>query len=348
MALLHGGQLQKIAKKYQIPIDDWLDLSTGIAPLSYPIPEIPLQFWQQLPQKYLALEMAARKYYQCESILVSNGSQSIIKALPGLWLKENPHSKKAYLPARGYKEHAKSWEDAGYQCCFYRQRLPKTTLLCKNSVLVIINPNNPTGQLFSSDTIKRYQQALGKLNGLLIIDEAFIDVVSPTCSMCPYVADSHTIILRSFGKFFGLAGIRIGFLVASQDWHNRFSEHLGPWQVNGPAQYIAQKALSDRHWQYQQKQHLEQLRNKQEALIWHVLGKELVVDINGTNLFLTLSFHQEDMAASFYHLLCQQGIYCRLSDEQETLRFGIALEKDIPRLESVLNKIKTNVMLLPY
>jgi len=345
MALIHGGQLQKVAQQYQIPVNDWLDLSTGIAPLHYPIPEIPLQLWQQLPQTNSSLETAAKHYYQCKNILVSNGSQSIIKALPELWLKENVRSNRVYLPIKGYKEHAQAWENIGFQCCYYQQQLPKITELCKNSVLVIINPNNPTGQLFSSETIKHYQQALAKLKGLLVIDEAFMDVVSPEFSMCPYVADSHTLILRSFGKFFGLAGIRIGFLVSSQNWHNRFFEHLGPWQVNGPAQYIAQKALVDEHWQYQQKQHLERLRNKLEVLIWQVWGDELVVDINGTNLFVTISFHQKNMATLFYHLLCQQGIYCRLADEQDTLRFGIALERDMPRLESALTTVKTSVLL---
>jgi cobalamin biosynthetic protein CobC len=346
MALIHGGQLQQIANKYQIPADNWLDLSTGIAPFSYPIPAIPPALWRQLPQKNEALMQAAKKYYRCEQLLVTNGSQSIIKALPALWHAFNRQSTTVYLPQRGYKEHAHAWETAGYQLHFYQDNLPAIDLLDENSILVIINPNNPTGKVFSRETIMCYQKKIKKLNGLLVVDEAFIDVLNPEDSIASDVNDQHTLVLRSFGKFFGLAGIRIGFLVANSYWCEIFSEHMGPWQVNGPAQFIAEQALADEPWQQIQKRRLKECRQQQQYFLLEIFGPDIITNIGGSDLFLTMSFHQPHWAAKCYHLLCQQGLYVRLSDEQDTLRFGIATEQQSVKLFKICREIKEGILAL--
>lgn len=337
MALIHGGQLQQVAKQYKIPPNDWLDLSTGIAPLSYPIPLIPLSAWQQLPQQSLTLIAAAKQYYQCQKVVITNGSQAIIKALPSLYQQQlSPQQSgtiTVYLPTRGYKEHAQAWDTTGYTLHFYQESLPKLTTLTPHSVVVIINPNNPTGKLFSCDVIRDYHAKLTELNGLLVLDEAFIDVIAGEQSYCRDINDKHCIVLRSFGKFFGLAGIRIGFLIADNYWCTKFKAVLGPWQVNGPAQVIAEQALADKKWHHQQRHKLHELRVQQETLLWQVFTDKLVSEIQGSDLFLTVSFHQTDTAKNLYHLLCQQGVYCRLADEQDTLRFGITLAEDFVRLE---------------
>ncbi|XQW85012.1 threonine-phosphate decarboxylase CobD [Thalassotalea piscium] len=343
MALIHGGQLQQVAKQFSIPINEWLDLSTGVAPLSYPIPAIPNRYWQQLPQENTALLVAAQNYYRNKNILVTNGSQAIIKALPLLWQKQNTHSNTVYIPYKGYKEHQQAWTNAGFKLCYYHHKLPELNELTSDCVLVVINPNNPTAQLIDKVTLARYQNALKQLNGLLVVDEAFIDVIEPTQSMCAHIDDSHTLVLRSFGKFFGLAGIRIGFLIAIPFWRELFAEYLGPWQVNGPAQYIAQQALNDTHWQQQQRQNLGQLQEQQHTLIWKILGSDLLAEINSTNLFLTLHFHQQDLATRVYQLLCQEGIYVRLTDEQDALRFGITTPDNFSRLSTALTKVRVTL-----
>ena len=331
---MHGGQLQQVAEQYEIPLIDWLDLSTGIAPTSYPIPNIPVNVWQQLPQLSPKLIAAAKQYYQCSQLVITNGSQAIIKALPDGYRKKNANGQAVYLPVRGYKEHAQAWKVAGYKLHWYQDLLPEIESLAENSVVVIINPNNPTGQFYTCDVIKQYHEKLKQLNGLLVLDEAFIDVMPSENSYCPQVNDSHCFVLRSFGKFFGLAGIRIGFLVANNDWCNTFAALLGPWQVNGPAQIIAQQALSDTHWQEQQKQTLKKWRTAQEKTLWQVFSKALILDIKGCDLFLTVAFKQADSAKKIYHLLCQQGVYCRLADEQDTLRFGITSADTLARLKN--------------
>ncbi len=331
MTLIHGGQLNSVAKQYDIPVGDWLDLSTGIAPLSYPVPEIPLTIWQQLPQTSETLLSAARRYYQCQQLLVTNGSQAIISALPRLYQNQQPSDKQVYLPEVGYKEHARAWQQAGYQLEFYQEKLPDISELTAHSVLVVINPNNPSGQCFPRAELRKYQAQLQKLSGLLIIDEAFIDVM-PEESMAPHIADNHTLVLRSFGKFFGLAGIRIGFLIADKFWCQLFQQQQSPWQVNGPAQFIAEQALKDTQWQTEQKKHLHDLRNQQQTLLTEIFRELLASEIQGSDLFLTLSFAQPANAPKLYHLMCQQGLYCRLTDEQTSVRFGIASQQQLPRL----------------
>ena len=332
MTLIHGGQLEEIAAQYKIPKTDWLDLSTGIAPTSYPIPEIPLSTWQNLPQQSPELVNAAKKYYQCSELIITNGSQAIIKALPALYQKRNSQSKDVYLPERGYKEHAQAWKLAGYKLHYYQQSLPDITNLIPNSVLVIINPNNPTGCFFDRKILSKYHQALTNLDGLLVVDEAFIDVMPTEQSYCSQVNNNHCLVFRSFGKFFGLAGIRIGFLIANKQWCQTFTNLLGPWQVNGPAQIIALDALKNTLWHENQRNTLRKLKRNQEAMLKQVFSEKLLKKITGCDLFLTLEFHSKSTAKKLYHLLCQQGVYCRLSDEEDTLRFGITTKVAFERL----------------
>ena len=349
MALLHGGQLQKIAQQHNIPISDWLDVSTGIAPISYPIPTIPLSAWQQLPQHNPELITAAKKYYQCSTLMFTNGSQAIIKALPALYRLKNSKGTDVYLPERGYKEHAHAWRGADYNLHFYRDALPEITDLLPHSVLVIINPNNPTGTFFNSQIIDSYQERIQQLNGLLVLDEAFMDVMpvnEKAIDRGINQENNHCLVLRSFGKFFGLAGIRIGFLIANDEWCQAFKELLGPWQVNGPAQFIAQHALQNTTWQVTQRQRLNTLRIAQEKMLKKVFSHTLLQDIKGSDLFLTLNFHQPYIAKKLYNLLCEQGVYCRLADEQDTLRFGITTQGLLPFLErackQALRRLKPN------
>lgn len=352
MALIHGGQLQQVAKIFNIPSKNWLDLSTGIAPLSYPIPEIPPPLYQVLPQKNEELEAAAKHYYNADSLLVTNGSQAIIKLLPALWCEVNRHSTTVYLPEQGYKEHALAWQTAGFIICWYKDELPNLAQIKDNSVLVVINPNNPTGQLYQQTTLIRYQEKLAQSNGLLVIDEAFIDVITPSQSMTNTVNKyKNTLVLRSFGKFFGLAGIRIGFLIGNKTWLAKFHEHLGPWQVNGPAQFIAQKALADRHWQRQQQANLKALSTLLQAVLFDNLPAEHITKITGTDLFKTVYFkrnlHNKNnsddeyadekyTAENYYIALCEQSVYVRLTDDKCALRFGLATVEQLERLANVL------------
>jgi len=329
--LVHGGQLQQIAQQYQRPIEQWLDLSTGISPLSYPIPEIPLAIWQRLPETSAALIDAAKGYYQTYNLVATSGSQSIISKLPQLLTSKFDERVTVWLPEIGYKEHEKAWRLQDVIIRHYRT-LPSSEQLTQHCIVVVINPNNPTGELFSRSTLQTLLTQIQALNGFLIVDEAFIDVISPSQSIIDLTENKHLFVLRSIGKFFGLAGIRLGFLSANQDWLNKLAELANPWEVNGPAQFITQYALQDNQWQRQQLAQLSQLTAKLSELLQQTFNQVPT----GTLLFQTV---QLPNAAAVFEQLCQQGIYVRLCDEKNALRFGIPTNEQLPRLTESLELI---------
>ena len=336
MALLHGGQLTRIAKQYQIAEKQWLDLSTGIAPFSYEIGNIPDKIWQDLPTISEGLIKVAKQYYHAEFCWPLAGSQQLIEKLPQLWLEKNNTlsntSKHVYLPEAGYKEHQQAWDNAGYQLHFYQKTLP--TQLKENSVVVVINPNNPRNDTFDINALLLLQKECQKQQSLLIIDEAFADIFAAEFSFVTQLKKkNNVIILRSFGKFFGLAGLRIGFVCSSQSWCDIIQENIGPWSINGPALYIAEQALSDDLWQKNQITRLQQQSQKQCALLAQYIPAQR---FESNALFITAFI---DNAASLYHKLCEQAVYVRLTDEKDALRFGIANELQLQQLEKRLMKM---------
>ena len=356
MAILHGGQLSRVAKQYQIPEKEWVDLSTGIAPFSYPIPNIPAHVWQDLPTISQGLVNAAKAYYQAQYCWPLAGSQQLIEKLPELWnckvaeLNNTPlKDKHAYLPKVGYKEHQQAWFKAGYQLHFYQQSLPSE--IQKNSVVVVINPNNPLTDAFTIDQLKKCQELCTQQQALLIIDEAFADVFEPEFSFISHLADlndityqehrldqirANVIVLRSVGKFFGLAGLRIGFVCSSQAWCETIQENIGPWSINGPALFITEQALKDKTWQVTQKMRLQQQSKAMRTILkTHFLGAR----IEANALFITVFLNQ---AADVYHQLCKQGIYVRLTDENDSLRFGIANETQFKKLKLALMNVTSH------
>lgn len=337
--LSHGGQLSVVARNYDIALDKWLDLSTGIAPYSYPIPALDVGLFKQLPQANSDLLLAARTYYGSDSLLVTNGSQSVIERLPLLWRARGLKSQMVYLPRVGYKEHQRAWAQQGFDIELYDNHLPQRDSMPENCVLVIINPNNPTGKLFSRNTLLAYQETIAGLNGLLVIDEAFMDVVTHGHSMSRYVSSTNTLVLRSFGKFFGLAGIRIGFLIAKQFWIDTFSNHFGPWQVNGPAQFIAQVALKDEAWQKRQLELLTCASQQLNGLLSKHFKKTECQSIDGCGLFQTVKYKDDIDLSETYHQLCLLGVYVRLTDERNALRFGIPMLTEFERLDSALAEV---------
>jgi len=334
VAILHGGQLARVAKQYQIPEQDWLDLSTGIAPFSYPIPEIPNKIWQDLPTISNSLIAAAKAYYQAEYCWPVAGSQQLIEKLPALWNEKvnSEHSmpsKHVYLPKVGYKEHQQAWFKAGYQLHFYQKELP--TFIEKNSVVVVINPNNPLTDTFSITQLIELQKYCEEQHALLVIDEAFTDIFEAEFSFVTHLNNTaNVIVLRSFGKFFGLAGLRVGFVCSSKAWCETIQDNIGPWSINGPALYIAELALKDKNWQ---KQQTERLQIQSKAMV-ELLKKQLPSsNIKANALFVTV-FNKN--AALIYQQLCENAVYVRLTDEQDALRFGIADQCQYQQLEKAL------------
>ncbi|MGB0495833.1 MAG: threonine-phosphate decarboxylase CobD [Kangiellaceae bacterium] len=330
--LVHGGQLQKQAKKYNIPAENWLDLSTGISPYSYPVQTIPSSMWRRLPEFSDSLLKAVKQYYGSSKFVACAGSQAAIQAIPQVWKQVLKFSAtrpaKIWLPKVGYKEHQKHWISNGFSITHYVE-LPNASDLEENSVVVVINPNNPSGAVYDSKILLELANTLAKKNGLLIIDEAFID---SNLSLSIATKASHfknLIILRSIGKFFGLAGIRLGFAFANDTWLKQLKVKLGEWPISGPSLYIAEKALSDSSWQSAQRFRLD----KQSMALHSLLRRVFNLNSKGCNLFRTINLAN---ATEIFESLCKQAVYVRLTDDKKSLRFGIPDSDGFFRLEKAL------------
>ena len=209
---------------------------------------------------------------------------------------------------------------------------------CGDATLVIIgNPNNPDGRLVPRATLLRLAQDLRRRGGVLVVDEAFMDVEPPGASLAADVACGNVVVLRSFGKFFGLAGIRLGFAIAAPAIATRLGALLGPWAVSGPALAVGTKALADIDWIERTRKRIAKAAKKLDAIL---TASGLSV-IGGTSLFRLAQFRT---ASALFRHLGRAGIFVRaFPDNANWLRF--ALPKNIQewqRLESGLASFQNN------
>ena len=307
--LEHGGGLRVVAERYGIPLGDWLDLSTGINPQGWPVPPIPAAVWQRLPEVHDSLEAAAATYYGTESLLPVAGSQAAIQALPQL---RAPGRVGILSPS--YAEHAHAWRRVGHQV----ELLPADSLdaaITRLDALVLVHPNNPTGVRFPPELLLDWRARLAVRGGWLVVDEAFMDA-TPEGSMAHHVGLPGLIVLRSLGKFFGLAGARVGFVLAEPAVLEGLWEHLGPWTVTGPSRWVAARALSDHAWQVTARHALDRARSRLADL----LKRQRLPVAGGTELFQWAPIPD---AAFWRDALARRGILVRHFTDPPALRFGL-------------------------
>lgn len=318
----HGGDIVAASHEYGIALDRWLDLSTGINPDSYPVPEIPQRYFHHLPACHdQTLLKAARAYYQVENLLAAAGSQAFIEALPTL---REPC--RVAIPDIGYQEHRWHWQRCGHQVELYSgfdlESLDKKIRQDEVDCAVVINPNNPTTEQATVEQLEQWRSLLNARNGWLIIDEAFIDTQLDQ-SFSPYSARPGVIVLRSIGKFFGLAGIRMGFALADQAFLATLSSRLMLWSVSGVSQFVAAQALLDTVWQQQARQHL--VANSE----WLVSALRMFFPAQTIlkNDFFVSVILDKILADTIANHFAQGGVLIRQwplpCDEKTLLRFGL-------------------------
>jgi len=325
--LEHGGAIHAAAEKYRIPPHEWLDLSTGINPNPWPVPPLAMSCWHQLPQVDDGLSEIAAKYYQSENALPVCGSQAAIQALPGL----RKASKVGFF-APSYAEHWRAWQRAGHQCLLiHRDEIDQVSP--QLDVLVVVNPNNPTGHVVDPATLLNWHAQLSARGGWLLIDEAFMDM-TPEYSLSRCSHRENLIVLRSLGKFFGLAGARVGCVLAQQGLLQQLANQLGPWTINHAARTVAKLAMQDEVWQRATKQ---RLIKDGERLI-RLLRQFDLQPHGGTALFQWIRCSD---ALEIHQALAAQGILTRYFAEPMSIRFGLPLSEDEwHRLEKTLNMIR--------
>lgn len=322
----HGGDLQEAEALFGHAPADWLDLSTGINPAPYPHINLSTSAWHRLPQPGArdALLSAARRYYEvpeCLDIVDAPGSQAVLQLLPSLF----PPEPVAILGPT-YGEHAGLWRQAGHQVSM----VGDLTQTEGAKIVVLVNPNNPDGRTIAPRDLLDRAQSLSASGGLLIVDEAFADL-DPAISVLPNLADEPVLSVRSFGKFFGLPGLRLGFAAGPQAVVTDLRRRLGPWAVSGPALEIGARALSDRDWIAQTRQRL----TEQSVAMDEALSDAGLRTVGGTALYRLV---RSESAPKIFERLGRKAIFVRrFPDRPELLRFGLAGDEDaLMRLRQAL------------
>jgi cobalamin biosynthetic protein CobC len=203
----------------------------------YPLPSLPQEVWTALPTVAATARLltAAGAAYQSQApILAVAGAQAAIQMIPRL---SAPARARILTPT--YNEHGAAFRNAGWQV----DEVATLAALEGADLAVVVNPNNPDGRKHAPEDLLRLTTRVGRL----VVDESFADAW-PDLSLAPKAGQSRLIVLRSFGKFYGLAGVRLGFILGSEADVAALAETAGPWPVSGPAIAIGTAALSDRSW----------------------------------------------------------------------------------------------------
>jgi cobalamin biosynthetic protein CobC len=322
----HGGAIGVARRLAPAALEPWIDLSTGINPHAYPLPDFSPEVWSRLPDRGALGELeatAAERYRaKAESVVAGPGSQALIHALSCI----APRGAVGVLGPT-YGGHAAAFAAAGARV-IEAARLEDMGAL---AVAIVVNPNNPDGRITRRADLLELHERLAPRGGMLIVDEAFADFDGVDESLSSALPASGAVVLRSFGKSYGLAGLRLGFALASPDVGQSLRAALGPWPVSGPAIAIGTRALADSSWAEAMRDRLSEDAERLDALLggngWRILG--------GTRLFRLAA--RDDAGEAFKRLLAA-GILTRpFAGAPDRLRFGIpGKESEWGRLAAAL------------
>jgi len=324
----HGGDLFDAINEFGGEAEAWLDLSTGINPTPWPIPAALLeQSLYRLPSRAAeqALLDAARTAYRIPpraALVAAPGTQALIQWLPHL---ASPGA--VAIDRLTYNEHERAWSHAEHRVLSVDgvDALPDDA-----THAVIVNPNNPDGRLLPRETIAAVAATLKARGGWLIVDEAFIDV-RPSATVVDLCAELPIVLLRSFGKFYGLPGLRLGFAIGAPQIAAKLRTALGPWSVAGPALAIGEAALRDEAWADAMRRQLQDRSDRLDRL----LAAAGYMIVGGTTLFRLIR-HPE--AAALHARLAHHHIWSRKFPAfYELLRLGLPrTDDDFMRLAAAL------------
>jgi len=324
----HGGDLAAASLRFPAAPRPWLDLSTGVNPVAYPVGRLSDEAWTRLPDPgaIAGLEAVAASVYgarEAAMLVAAPGAQALIQWLPRLVAAE-----RVGILGFTYAEHEACWRAAGKIVSV----VADIETLAEADVAVVVNPNNPDGRRLPPDALAALARRLAAKGGALIVDEAFMDAEPAGLGLAPTLPDG-AIVLRSFGKLYGLAGLRLGFALAAPERAARLRQALGPWRVSGPAIDIGSRALADPAWRQAAILRLRRDAARLDALLAGA-GFE---PAGGTPLF-RLAQHRD--AATWFARLGSAGILARPFQARcDWLRFGLpGAEADWRRLRAVLGE----------
>ncbi|MDP9837342.1 cobalamin biosynthetic protein CobC [Neorhizobium huautlense] len=327
----HGGNLAGANARFPHAPKPWIDLSTGINPHAYPHSDVTSTAFCRLPEPaaLFSLKREAASLYgapSADQVVAAPGTQILlpllIEAAFGGSLR--PGAKAAILSPT-YAEHARMARLAGFDVA---ETADFEELFAADFALVV-NPNNPDGRLIERAELLRLASHMASKGGLLVVDEAFMDVVPTGHSVAGDISPG-LVVLRSFGKFYGLAGLRLGFALAPAEDVQRIEARLGPWAISGPALQIAGQALADREWQNAMRETLQADAGRLDDLLVSA-GLKIV---GGTSLFRLVTHSN---ASALFEQLGEAGILVRsFAERPKTLRFGLPSGEGWARLTNLL------------
>ncbi len=302
----HGGRLDAAVDRFGGQRSDWLDLSTGINPVPYPVGETRAEAWTALPDQAAQTRLidAARAFWNVPEqaeIVAAPGASALIAQMPRVF-----DGSRVAIPTPTYNEHAAAFRACGWEVSESAADLR-----------VLVHPNNPDGRLWDAPT------------GACVIDESFCDV-TPAASHVARAGRDGLVVLKSFGKFWGLAGLRLGFAVTSSAMAERLRDGLGPWAVSGPALDIGARALEDITWARETRVRLAADAARLNAL----MAKAGAGVVGGTDLF---GLYDVGDAAAFQERLARAHIWSRIFPYSDRwVRLGLPASDAWPRLEAAL------------
>jgi cobalamin biosynthetic protein CobC len=309
----HGGSLARASALFPGAPKPWIDLSTGINPHSYPLFDLPQTAFTRLPEPARIAQLAAvaaRTYGapSAANVAPAPGTQILLPLVAKL-----VRPGRAMILSPTYAEHARAAAWAGHNIV----ETGRFDDLFGADVAIVVNPNNPDGRIVPRPALLDLATALARKGGLLVADEAFMEVGPREESLAGDVERGGSVVLKSFGKFFGLAGVRLGFAIASQPLASRLAAELGPWAVAGPALEYGLRALADNNWQEAMRCRLAKEAEALDAL----LARHGITVAGGTPLF---RYVEDGRAASIFQHLGRAGLLVRNFERLPgRLRFGL-------------------------
>lgn len=313
----HGGRLDAARRLFANAPEPWIDLSTGVNPRAYPAQTWPDSALTRLPDEnaFKTLEAAARVAYRPPpdaQVVSGAGVQTFIQIMPRAFT-----ARRVAILGFTYAEHAACWRDAGAQIT----NVDTIEELSEADVAVIVNPNNPDGRLIPVPELSTLAQKMARRGALVVVDESFMDFM-PQHSFAASTALDGVIVLRSFGKTYGLPGLRLGFALCALGPAKRLRSLLGPWAVCGPALAIGAQALQDRDWLA-----TAALCQQRDAMRLDDLLQKAGFDIVGGCGLFRLAYHRD--ARTRFLSLCQHGVLTRdFAERPAWLRFGLPGNED--------------------
>jgi cobalamin biosynthesis protein CobC len=242
------------------------------------------------------------------SVVAAPGTQALIQILPSIL-----RPRRVGILGFTYAEHARCFRRFGAEVA----TLESIDAAVECDVVVVVNPNNPDGRIVPPSRLLDAGARMAARGGALVVDEAFMDVLDPALSTASHAAEAGVIVLRSFGKSYGLAGLRLGFAIAPLPVARGLRDAFGPWAVSGPALRVGARALADASWLRGQAMRLNADAARMDALL-SAFGFEI---LGGTPLF---RLTRAQSAAGLFGELGAQGVLVRPFPQRSGwLRFGL-------------------------